>query len=127
MNETGSELRGWTRRNFLKAAGVAGCAMLFPWLAYAAESDELNAKADELAASAASKQAEADEMKAKLDSLQTQYNEALERYNTANDAHEAAVAAMDAAQQRIDELNRSSKARAISWPNVRIRFIAKAA
>ena len=31
MNETGSELRGWTRRNFLKAAGVAGCAMLFPW------------------------------------------------------------------------------------------------
>lgn len=103
MNETGSELRGWTRRNFLKAAGVAGCAMLFPWLAYAAESDELNAKADELAASAASKQAEADEMKAKLDSLQTQYNEALERYNTANDAHEAAVAAMDAAQQRIDE------------------------
>ena len=103
MNETGSELRGWTRRNFLKAAGIAGCAMLFPWLAYAAESDELNAKADELAASAASKQAEADEMKAKLDSLQTQYNEALERYNTANDAHEAAVAAMDAAQQRIDE------------------------
>ena len=89
MNETGSELRGWTRRNFLKAAGIAGCAMLFPWLAYAAESDELNAKADE--------------MKAKLDSLQTQYNEALERYNTANDAHEAAVAAMDAAQQRIDE------------------------
>ena len=63
MNETGSELRGWTRRNFLKAAGVAGCAMLFPWLAYAAESDELNAKADELAASAASKQAEADEMR----------------------------------------------------------------
>ena len=53
MNETGSELRGWTRRNFLKAAGVAGCAMLFPWLAYAAESDELNAKADELASSAA--------------------------------------------------------------------------
>ena len=103
MNETGSELRGWTRRNFLKAAGIAGCAMLFPWLAYAAESDELNAKADELAASAASKQAEADEMKAKLDSLQAQYNEALERYNTANDAHEAAVAAMDAAQQRIDE------------------------
>ena len=47
MNETGSELRGWTRRNFLKAAGVAGCATLFPWLAYAAESDELNAKADE--------------------------------------------------------------------------------
>ena len=42
MNETGSELRGWTRRNFLKAAGIAGCAMLFPWLAYAAESDELN-------------------------------------------------------------------------------------
>ena len=74
MNETDSELRGWTRRNFLKAAGVAGCAMLFPWLAYAAESDELNAKADELAASAASKQAEADEMMAKLDSLQTQYN-----------------------------------------------------
>lgn len=28
MNETGSELRGWTRRNFLKAAGIAGCAML---------------------------------------------------------------------------------------------------
>lgn len=79
MNETGSELRGWTRRNFLKATGIAGCAMLFPWLAYAAESDELNAKADELAASAASKQAEADEMKAKLDSLQTQYNEEIGR------------------------------------------------
>lgn len=103
MNETSSELRGWTRRNFLKVAGVAGCAMLFPWLAYAAESDELNAKADELAATAASKQAEADEMKAKLDALQAQYNEALDRYNAANDAHDAAVAAMDAAQQRIDE------------------------
>ncbi len=103
MNETSSELRGWTRRNFLKAAGVAGCAMLFPWLAYAAESDDLNAKADELAAAAASKQAEADEMKSKLDALQSQYNEALDRYNAANDAHDAAVAAMDAAQQRIDE------------------------
>ena len=97
MNETGFELRGC--RAVLSAAGIAGCAMLFPWLAYAAESDESNAKADELAASAASKQAEADEMKAKLDSLQTQYNEALERYNTANDAHEAAVV-MDAAHQR---------------------------
>ena len=106
MIETGSELRGWTRRNFLKAAGVAGCAVLFPWLAYAAESDELNAKADELAASAASKQAEADEMKSKLDALQTQYNEALERYNAANTAHESAVAAMEAAQRRIDDATR---------------------
>ncbi|MDO5043433.1 MAG: peptidoglycan DD-metalloendopeptidase family protein [Slackia sp.] len=103
MNETSSQLHGWTRRNFLKAAGAAGALMLFPWLAYAAESDELNAKADDLEASAAEKQAQADEVAAKLEALQTQFNEALERYNTANDAHEAAVAAMNEAQDRIDE------------------------
>lgn len=106
MIETSSETYGWTRRNFLKAAGVAGCAMLFPWLAYAAESDELNAKADDLEASAADMQAQADEMAAKLQVLQEQYNEALERYNTANDAHQAALDAMEAAQQRIDEATR---------------------
>lgn len=103
MNETSSQLHGWTRRNFLKAAGAAGALMLFPWLAYAAESDELNAKADDLEASAAEKQAQADEVAAKLEALQAQFNEALERYNTANDAHEAALAAMNDAQERIDE------------------------
>lgn len=30
MNETGSELRGWTRRNFLKAAGHRGMRDAFP-------------------------------------------------------------------------------------------------
>lgn len=104
MTETNSsQLRGWTRRNFLKAAGAAGAMMLFPWLAYAAESDELDAKADELAASAAEKQAQADEMAAKLETLQQQFNDALARYNAANDAHDAAVAAMEEAQVRIDE------------------------
>lgn len=103
MTETSSQLHGWTRRNFLKAAGAAGAMMLFPWLAYAAESDELNAKADDLEASVAEKQAQADEMAAKLEALQAQFNEALERYNAANDAHDAAVEAMDEAQDRIDE------------------------
>lgn len=103
MTETGSQIHGWTRRNFLKAAGAAGALMLFPWLAYAAESDELDAKADDLEATAAEKQAQADEVAAKLEALQTQFNEALERYNAANDAHESAVAAMDEAQERIDE------------------------
>ena len=102
MTETSPELRGWTRRNFLKAAGVAGVAMLFPWLAYASEADDLEAKASDLENSAAEKQAAADEMAARLDSLQTQFNEALERYNAANAAHDAAVAAMDEAQARID-------------------------
>ncbi len=103
MTETSSHLHGWTRRNFLKAAGAAGAMMLFPWLAYAAESDELDAKANDLEASAAEKQAQADEMAAKLEALQAQFNEALERYNVANDAHEAAVDAMNEAQDRIDE------------------------
>ena len=103
MTETSSQLHGWTRRNFLKAAGAAGAMMLFPWLAYAAESDELDAKADDLEASAAEKQAQADELAAKLETLQTQFNDALVRYNTANDAHDAAVAAMEEAQVRIDE------------------------
>ena len=40
MNEQSSQLRGWTRRNFLKVLGVTGASMMFPWLAYAAESDE---------------------------------------------------------------------------------------
>ena len=70
MTETSSHLHGWTRRNFLKAAGAAGAMMLFPWLAYAAESDELDAKANDLEASAAEKQAQADEMAAKLEALQ---------------------------------------------------------
>lgn len=103
MTETSSQLHGWTRRNFLKAAGAAGAMMLFPWLAYAAESDELDAKADDLEASAAEKQAQADELAAKLETLQAQFNDALVRYNTANDAHDAAVAAMEEAQVRIDE------------------------
>lgn len=103
MTETSSQLHGWTRRNFLKAAGAAGAMMLFPWLAYAAESDELDAKANDLEASAAEKRAQADEMAAKLEALQAQFNEALERYNVANDAHEAAVDAMNEAQDRIDE------------------------
>lgn len=103
MTETSSQLHGWTRRNFLKAAGAAGAMMLFPWLAYAAESDELNAKADDLEASVSEKQAQADELAAKLETLQTQFNDALDRYNTANDAHDAAVAAMEEAQVRIDE------------------------
>lgn len=103
MNETSSQMHGWTRRNFLKAAGAAGVLMLFPWIAYAAESDELDAKASDLEASAAEKQAQADEVAAKLETLQNQFNDALERYNTANDAHEAALAAMDEAQGRIDE------------------------
>lgn len=103
MTETGSQTHGWTRRNFLKAAGAAGALMLFPWLAYAAESDELDKKADDLASTAAEKQAQADELAAKLEALQTQFNEALARYNTANDAHEAAVAAMEEAQDRIDD------------------------
>ena len=103
MNETSSQMHGWTRRNFLKAAGAAGALMLFPWIAYAAESDELDAKASDLEASAAEKQAQADEVAAKLEALQNQFNDALERYNTANDAHEAALAAMDEAQGRIDE------------------------
>lgn len=103
MTETSSQLHGWTRRNFLKAVGAAGAMMLFPWLAYAAESDELDAKANDLEASAAEKQAQADEMAAKLEALQAQFNEALERYNVANDAHEAAVDAMNEAQDRIDE------------------------
>ena len=102
MTEISSNLRGWTRRNFLQACGAAGAVMLFPWLAYAAESDELEAKADNLEASAADKQAEADALAAKLESLQTQLNEAIARYNTANQAHEDALAAMDEAQSRID-------------------------
>lgn len=102
MTETSSHLRGWTRRNFLKACGIAGAAVLFPWIAYGSEADDLEAKADSLEASASQKQAEADELAAKLESLQAQLNDALERYNAANEAHEAAVAAMEEAQNRID-------------------------
>lgn len=102
MNEISSNLRGWTRRNFVKACGAAGAMMMFPWLAYATEADELDAQADNLEASAAEKQAEADVLAAKLETLQAQVNEALERYNAANGAHEAAVEAMEEAQSRID-------------------------
>lgn len=102
MIETGSTVYGWTRRNFLKACGAAGAIMLFPWLAYASEADELEAKADELEAQAADKQAEIDALSEKLDALEKQFNEALERYNTANAAHEAALVAMDEASARID-------------------------
>lgn len=76
--------------------------MLFPWLAYASEADDLEAKADELDAQAEAAQAQMDELSAKLDALEQQFNEALARYNEANDAHEAALAAMDDAQERID-------------------------
>lgn len=102
MIETGSTVRGWTRRNFLKACGAAGAVMLFPWLAYASEADDLEAKADDLDAQAADKQAEIDALSEKLDALEKQFNEALERYNAANTAHEAALAAMDEASARID-------------------------
>lgn len=102
MTETSSQPCAWTRRNFLKVAGAAGAMMLFPWIAYGTEADELDAKADDLESSAAQKQAEADALAAKLETMQAQLNEALERYNTANDAHEAALAAMDEAQIRID-------------------------
>ncbi|MFD0703184.1 peptidase M23 [Slackia equolifaciens] len=102
MIETGSLPCGWTRRNFLKACGAAGALMLFPWLAYASEADDLEAKADELDAQAEAAQAQMDELSAKLDALEQQFNEALARYNEANDAHEAALAAMDDAQERID-------------------------
>lgn len=102
MNEKSSNLRGWTRRNFMKACGAAGAMMMFPWLAYATEADELDAQADNLEASAAEKQAEADALAAKLETLQSKVNKALERYNAANNAHEAAVEAMEEAQSRID-------------------------
>ena len=95
MNETGSLPCGWTRRNFLKACGAAGALMLFPWLAYASEADDLEAKADELDAQAEAAQAQMDELSAKLDALEQQFNEALARYNEANDAHEAAVSASE--------------------------------
>lgn len=102
MTETSSSIHGWSRRNFLKACGVVGLGMMFPWLAYASEADELEAKANDLEASVAQKQAAADEMAAKLDSLQAQFNQAYERYTKANDAHDAAVAAMEDAQRRIE-------------------------
>lgn len=102
MTETGSTLHGLTRRNFLKTCGAAGALMMFPWLAYASEADDLEAKASDLEAQANDKQAQMDELSAKLDALEQQFNEALERYNTANAAHEAAVQAMNDAQDRID-------------------------
>lgn len=102
MIETGSTICGWTRRNFLKACGAAGVLMMFPWLAYASEADDLEAKADELDAQAEAAQAQMDELSAKLDALEQQFNEALARYNEANEAHEAALTAMDEAQDRID-------------------------
>lgn len=102
MNETNPIVDGLTRRNFLKACGVAGGVMLFPWLAYATEAEELEAKADSLAADASAKQAEVDELSARLASLEEQVNAAWERYNAANAAHEAALAAMEEAQARID-------------------------
>ncbi len=102
MSETNSVPSDWTRRNFLKTCGVGGALMLFPWLAYASEADELEAQADDLEAQADEAQAEMDELSAKLDALEEQFNEALERYNVANEAHEEALLAMDEAQLRID-------------------------
>ena len=105
MNEQSSQLRGWTRRNFLKVLGVTGASMMFPWLAYAAESDELDAKADEMEGQLSSMQAQADEMAARLSSLQEEVNAAFDRYNQAIAAHDAAVASMEEAQGRIDAAN----------------------
>ncbi len=102
MSTASSTPYGWTRRNFLKACGVGGTLMLFPWLAYGTEADELEAEADELEAQADELQAELDELSAKLEALEEQFNEALERYNAAQEAHEEALAAMDEAQERID-------------------------
>ena len=102
MSTSSSAPYGWTRRNFLKVCGVGGALMLFPWLAYGTEADELEAEADELEAQAEELQAELDELSAKLEALEEQFNEALERYNAAQEAYEAALAAMDEAQERID-------------------------
>ncbi|WP_165044435.1 murein hydrolase activator EnvC [Adlercreutzia sp. ZJ138] len=101
MNEISPIADGISRRTFLKACGIAGGTMLFPWLAYASEAEELEAQASSLEETAAAKQAEVDALAARLDALQTQLNEALERYTAADEAHTAAVEAMEAAQERI--------------------------
>ncbi len=100
MNTTSSGLI-MPRRNFLKVCAAAGFAAVFPWLAYAAESDEKEAEADAFASQAADKQAEADALMTKIDALQDQLNDANKRYEDALHAHDAAVAAMDEAQVRI--------------------------
>lgn len=101
MTETSSGLMV-PRRNFIKMCAVAGGLTLFPWLAYASEADDLDAKADQLQENANAMQAQADEVAARLSALQDQYNAALDRYNAAIAAHDAAVAAMEEAQDRID-------------------------
>lgn len=122
MNETSLLKSGVSRRNFLKACGVAGGAVLFPWLAYASEADDLEAQANSLEESAAAKQSEVDDLSSRLDELQAQYNEAYDRYVAADQAHADAEQAMNeaqdrinAAKKRIDELQErlSSRANAI--------------
>ena len=102
MNTTSSGLI-MPRRNFLKVCAAAGFAAAFPWLAYAAESDEKEAEADALASQAADKQAEADALMTKIDALQDQLNDANKRYEDARAAHDAAVASMQDAERRIKE------------------------
>ena len=101
MNETSSGLI-LPRRNFLKVCAAAGFAAVFPWAAYAAESDEKEAEADRLAQKADKMQAEADELMRKISALQDQLNKANTEYNDAVEAHDAAIDAMNEAQERID-------------------------
>lgn len=101
MNETSSG-HFVPRRNFLKLCAVAGGLTLFPWLAYASEADDLEAKADQLEADKNQLQAQASDVEARLNALQDQYNKALVRYNDAVSAHDEAVAAMEDAKTRIE-------------------------
>ena len=82
MNETSSGLMV-PRRNFIKMCAVAGGLTLFPWLAYASEADDLDAKADQLQENANAMQAQADEVAARLSALQDQYNAVSKRQSSA--------------------------------------------
>ena len=95
-------IRDFSRRNFVKLAGLAALGMTFPRLAYGAESDDLDAKAKALEGNLADQQAQYDELSAKLDVLKQQVNDALVAYDKAAAAHEAAVQAVEDAQVRVD-------------------------
>ena len=88
-------IRDFSRRNFVKLAGLAALGMTFPRLAYGAESDDLDAKAKALEGNLADQQAQYDELSAKLDVLKQQVNDALVAYDKATAAHEAAVQAVE--------------------------------
>ena len=103
------------------SVAATATATLFPWLAWAAESDELDAKASSLQQDLSSKQAEANELSARLETMQQRLNEALERFNAATKAHneaeekkKEAEEALKAAEERLAELQDQLSRRASS-------------